>query len=316
MPKLQRLVAFVESAATGSFSAAARKLDITPAAVSKSVLLLEKELGLRLFNRSTRRIRLTHEGERFLARVAPGLRSLDEAVAEVAQGAEAPRGRVRISAPLGFGRRYVLPCLPAVTARHPLIQVELSLENRTVDLVAEGFDIGVRGGVLEDSGLVARRVARLPLVLVASPAYLRRHGVPRREADMAAHQLVGVRLGSGGEIPWVFRDRAGRVRQARLDAVRLWISDPEAALDAALLHAGIAQVGLHHAMPCLRTGRLKALLVGEHHPGEREIAVHYPHRQYLAPRVRVVVDALREALSGHDDLQATPAGLPREWRAS
>lgn len=316
MPRMQRLVAFAESAATGSFSAAARKLDITPAAVSKSVLRLEEELGLRLFNRSTRQLRLTHEGERFLARVAPGLRSLDEAVAEVAQGVEAPRGRVRISAPLGFGRRYVLPCLPSIGTHHPLVQVHLSLENRQVDLVAEGFDIGVRGGILEDSGLVARRVAKLPLVLVASPAYLRSRGVPRREADLAGHQAVGVRLDSGVEIPWAFRDRGGRVRQVRLDAARLWISDPEAALDAALLHAGIAQVGLHHAMPFLRSGRLKAVLVGQHDPGDREIALYYAHRQYLAPRVRVVVDALREALSGHEDLQATPARLPREWLAA
>lgn len=315
MPRLERLVAFVESAATGSFSAAARKLDLTPAAVSKSVLKLEDELGLRLFNRSTRQLRLTHEGERFLARVAPGLRSLDEAVAEVAQGAGVPRGRVRISAPLGFGRRYVMPCLPEVMARHTLIQVELSLTNRQVDLVAEGFDIGVRGGVLEDSALVARRVARLPLVLVASPAYLRRRGAPQREADLAGHDLVGVRLESGAEIPFMFRGRAGGPRPYPADAARLWLSDPEAALDVALLHAGIAQAGLHHAMPFLRTGRLKVLLVGEHDAGDREIALHYPHRQYLAPRVRVVVDALLEALSGHEDLQAMPAKLPREWLA-
>ncbi|MFN7551459.1 MAG: LysR substrate-binding domain-containing protein [Pseudomonadota bacterium] len=313
-PKLQRLVAFVESAANGGFSAAARRLDLTPAAVSKSVQRLEDELGLRLFKRSTRQLRLTPEGERFLAQVAPGLRQLDEAVAAMAQDASLPRGRVRISAPPGFGRRYVLPCLPSLAARHPQLDIELSLENRKVDLIGEGFDIGVRGGPLEDSGLVARRVARLPLVLVASSTYLRRHGAPPSADALSSHQCIGIRLDGGAEIPWRFR-RGGRSHDLRPRGVRLWLSDPEAALDLALAHGGIAQVGLHHAMPGLRSGRLKAVLVGEHDPGDREIAVHYAHRHHLAPRVRVVVDALVDALAGHDDLQVDPGRLPGAWVA-
>jgi DNA-binding transcriptional LysR family regulator len=315
MTNLPALVSFTEAAAAGSFTAAAARLDLTPAAVSKNVARLEGQLGVRLFNRSTRQLRLTAEGERFRERAAAALRALDEAVAEVGRSRGQAVGRVRISVGASFGRHYVLPLLPALLRRHPGLQVDVDLDNRAVDLLAEGYDIGIRGGVIEASNLVARRVARLPLVAVASPGYLRARGVPASMDDLADHELLGVRLVDGREIPWRLRKPGGRgFVEARL-GVRLRLSDPEALIDVALQHAGIAQVGLHHAMPYLRSGRLKAVLTALHDPGEREIVLHYPHRQYLAPRVRVTVDALLAGLADNADLQATRDALPAAYCA-
>ena len=310
MANLALLASFTAAAEAGTFTAAAARLDLTPAAVSKNVARLEAELGVRLFNRSTRQLRLTAEGEAFRERAAAALRMLDEALAEVGRARGEAVGRVRISVGVSFGRRYVLPLLPALTNAHPRLQIELSLDNRAVDLLSEGFDIGIRGGVIPSSGMVARRIAKLPLVLVASPTYLRANGVPKTPADLAQHRLLGVRLPSGQDIPWRFRKSTGRGSVEWPVVAPLWLSDPEALIDPALAHAGIAQLGLHHAMPFLRSGRLKAVLTQLHDPGHREIVLHYPHRQYLAPRVRVVVDALLSGLAQDRDLAATRESLP------
>lgn len=309
MRNLQGLLSFVEAARAGSLSAAARKLDLTPAAVSKNVLRLESELGVRLFYRSTRRLRLTGEGEIFLVRAEGVLRDLDAAVAEVGEAAGAAQGRVRISVGASFGRRWVLPALPELLARHPGLEIEVDLDNRQVDLVAAGFDIGIRGGIVRDSSLVARRICALPLVLVAGVAYLERRGVPRSVAELAGHDLLAVRFANGSVLPWQFRN--GDEAKDFQPEARLWVSEPEALVDLAADGCGIAQIGLYHALPLLRSGALRILLAQQHRAGEREILLHYPHRQYLAPRVRVTVDHLLAVFSAASDLHLTPAELTR-----
>jgi DNA-binding transcriptional LysR family regulator len=301
---LQGLLAFVETAASGSLTGAADRLEITPAAVSKSLAKLEQQLGVRLLNRSTRRLALTHEGEGFLAQARQALRLLDEAVAGVSQAASVPAGRVRISVGIAFGRRWVLPALPALAAAHPDLQVDVDLDNRPVDLVAEGYDIGIRGGVIEDSSLIARRVCSLPLALLASPSYLRRAGVPASPDELANHRCAAARLSSGGPARWRFVRPSGRSFEFHPQP-QLTVSDPEALIDLALAGAGIVQGGLQHALSHLRSGKLKLLLPGLHDPGPREVVVHYPHRQYLAPRVRVVVDALLTHFKDSVDLHCT-----------
>lgn len=305
MKQLQGLLAFVEAATAGSLTAAADRLEVTPAAVSKSLARLEEQLGVRLLHRSTRRLSLTDEGAGFLEKARLALRALDDAVADVSQAASTPAGRVRISVGVAFGRRWVLPFLPALTARHPQLSIELDLDNRPVDLVAEGFDIGIRGGIIEDSSLVARRVCKLPLVLVASPTYLREMGVPTSLEDLPRHRCAALRYSGSTPSPWYFR-RAGGKRIEYLPDAALSVSDPEVLLDVALAHAGIAQTGLHHALPFLRSGRLKLVMLGLHDSGERETVLHYPHRQFLAPRVRVVVDALLEQFAKAEDLHLLP----------
>jgi DNA-binding transcriptional LysR family regulator len=281
---------------------------VSPAAVSKNVNTLETELGVRLFNRNTRRIRLTPEGEAFAETARAALRALDDAVAGVSQGKAVPAGRVRISVGAAFGRGYVLPVLPQLLAAHPKLEIEVSLENRTVDLVGEGYDIGIRGGRARDSSLVSRRVCALPLVLLASPVYLSRRGTPRTADDLPRHDLIGVRFADGHSATWKLRPSPRKPAIDWSPTARAWVSDPEAQLDLARAGAGIVQVALPHAAADLAAGRLVRLLPNLHDPEGREIHLHYPHRQFLSPRVRVVVDALLAAFATSEWLHWRPQG--------
>jgi DNA-binding transcriptional LysR family regulator len=312
---VQGLVSFVESASSASFTAAASRLGVTPAAVGKNVARLEQELGVRLFNRTTRRLSLTAEGRGFLEEAGDALRRLETAVDNVTLAAAEPSGRVRISCSVSFGKRFVLPLLSDIARRHPQLELELVLDNRIVDMVAEGFDIAVRGGTLSDSSLVARHVCRLYSVLVASPAYLREHGVPQSPADLDEHRLLAVRLTSGAR-PWRFRRPSGRGFAERAPTAQLWTSDPDAFLELACAGEGICQAGLMLAAPLLREGRLRLVLQGQYDNGDRQFVLCYPHRPLMSRRVRVVVDALGDGLANLPDLQLSPKTLPREWLAS
>jgi DNA-binding transcriptional LysR family regulator len=311
MKNLQGLLAFVEAAGSGSLTAAADKLDVTPAAVSKSLAKLEAQLGVRLLQRNTRSLALTAEGAAFVGKARDALRALDDAVAEVSRAASAVSGRVRISSAVGFGKRWVLPALPALTMLHPQLVVEVDLDNRPVDLVAEGYDIGVRGGHIEDSSLVLRRVCALPMVLVASPQYLRKHGVPRSVADLAAHHTASVRFATSGVPPWRFKSAPGSRKPplAWTPQAQITTSDADSLADLALAGARIVQTGLQHVLPYLRSGRLKLVLMDLHDSGNREIVLHDAHRSRLAPRVRVVVEALLAYCAAAADLHVTPADV-------
>jgi len=312
---VQCLVSFVESASSGSFTAAANRLGVTPAAVGKNVARLEQELAVRLFNRTTRRLSLTAEGHAFLDEAGDALRRLEEAVDKVTLAATEPSGRVRISCSAAFGRRFVLPLLSGIARRHPQLELDLVLDDRVVDMVAEGFDIAVRGGTLDDSSLVARHVCRLYSVLVASPDYLRRHGVPTSPADLAQHRLMAVRLASGAR-PWRFRRPSGRGFVEHPPSAQLWASDPDAFMELACAGEGICQAGLMLAAPMLREGKLRLVLQGQYDNGDRQFVLCYPHRPLMSRRVRVVVDALGEGLANQPDLLLSPKALPKEWLAS
>ncbi len=316
MKQLQGLLAFIEVADAGSLAEAARRLGVTPAAVSKNLLRLEQQLGVRLMQRNTRRLRLTVEGSGFLGKARAALRALDEAVAEVSQTASVPSGRVRVSVGAAFGRHWVLPALPALAAAHPQLRIEVDLDNRPVDLVAEGYDIGIRGGKVDNSGLVARRVCALPVVLVASATYLKRAGVPSVPDDLLQHCCAQLRLSDGALSSWSFRLPGARRRVVFQPDTALVVNDNEALVDLALTDAGVVQAGLYHALPYLRSGRLKLVLGACHEPGTREFVLHYPHRLYLAPRVRVVVDALLAHFRGATDLHLQPADLPASFHAT
>ncbi|MBA2675401.1 LysR family transcriptional regulator [Ramlibacter sp.] len=312
---LQGMVSFVESAAAGSFTAAAARLGVTPAAVGKNVMRLEQELKVRLFNRTTRRLQLTAEGQSFLAEARDALQALDRAVENLTRTGSQPAGRVRISSSTTFGRRFVLPLLPQLARRHPQLQVELSLDNRVIDVVEEGYDIVVRGGILRDSTLVARRICRLHSVLVASPAYLRKHGVPASPDDLLSHRLLGIRFASGDVAEWSFSTPGGG-RIAWSPPAQVWSSDPDAFLDVVVAGEGICQAALFLAAPLLRAGKLRTVLAGQYHHGERDMMLCYPHRKLLSPRVRVVVDHLAAGFREEPDLRLDPAAMPRAWRAT
>jgi DNA-binding transcriptional LysR family regulator len=309
---LPGLISAVQAADSGSFTAAAQALDLTPAAVSKNVAALEAVLQLRLFNRTTRQLSLTEEGRAFITQARAGLALLQAASTQATQG-QAPQGLVRLNCSVGFGRSFVLPTLPGFYAQHPQVQVELSLNDQAVDLVREGFDVGIRGGSQPPEGMVARKICDVPSVLVATPRYLKQRGVPRHFSDLAAHDLLRVKLHSGRMLPWLFKESGGGERQQRRQRhtvqvpfegpARLLISDPALVLDAALLHLGIARVGLHHAHLALQRGQLVQVLPDQQVPNVVSMSIFYPHRAGMAPRVRVLVDHLLAALAKDPALQ-------------
>lgn len=299
--RLRAMLAFAQAADQGSFAAAARALDISPAAVSKSVAGLEAALGVRLMNRTTRSLTLTGEGSAFLARVREALSALDSAVDAIAAQRAAPIGRVRLSVGSSFGRRYLMPLLPAFRACYPQVRLEIDFDDRHVDIVRQGYDLALRGGTAEDSALVSRVICRFSTVLVASTDYLARHGAPRSIAELARHERITARFLSSGVSNWRFATDKGEAHDLAPDGV-LTLSDPEAVLDAAVLGLGIAQVGVHHAWPHLTAGRLKVVLYDRHQPTEREFSLQYPHRALLAPRVRATTEFLLERLRDNESL--------------
>ena len=307
--RIPAILSFVQSADRGSFTAAARALGISAAAVSKNVARLEAALGVRLFNRTTRSHKLTQEGEAFLERARIAIDALDAAVDAVAAQRASPVGTVRISSGHSFGLTYLMPLLPGLRTRYPGITLEIDFDDRHVDVIAEGYDIALRGGHLPESGLVARQVATLRTVLVASPEYLSRRGVPASADELRQHDLVSIRFLNGQVSPWRFLRPDGTDYEYIPERPIVTVSTPFAALDAARMGMGIAQIGLPHGWPFLRTGELKVLLMGEHHAGSRKLALQFPHRALVAPRVRATVDYLAEQLAANESLGVTLGAL-------
>jgi DNA-binding transcriptional LysR family regulator len=306
LDQVRGLRAFTAAAQHLSFTRAAAELDVSPQAVAAAVARLERTLGVRLLNRSTRSMSLTGEGARLQPRAADALERLRDAMTAAAHG-ETPAGRVRLSVAASFARRFVLPALPRLAELHPALEIELALDDSRVDLIRDGFDIAIRGGVIADAGVVSRPIAPMRAVLVASPRYLARAGVPTRSSELAAHRLIGLRLLSGAAIEWPFVERG--VRSVFEPAGAVAVSDPEAVAQAAAFGLGIGAVAVHHALPLLRAGRLRIVLHEAFRPMVREIALQYPHREHLAPRVRAVVEHLLASFTGQPDLHAKPAEL-------
>jgi DNA-binding transcriptional LysR family regulator len=293
---LPGVISAIQAADSGSFSSAASVLGLTPAAVSKNVATLEAHLKVRLFNRTTRRLSLTEEGRAFVEQARIGVQALEAANTIASQGAQ-PEGLVRVNCSVGFGRRFVLPLLPAFFKSNPKVRVELNLNDSQVDLIEGGFDIGIRGGSQPPEGMVSRKICNIPAVLVASPQYLKAHGIPKSPDDLAAHQLIRVRFLNGRMNAWTFKGKSAKDASALASTAQLMISDPEVILDAALLHLGIARMGRHHAHEALQRGDLVEVLPKQHLPGDASMTLFYPHRAHLAPRVRVLVDFLLKELA-------------------
>jgi DNA-binding transcriptional LysR family regulator len=283
------LDAFVASVDEGSFSAAARRLGITPPAVSKSVARLEAGLGVRLFQRSTRSLSLTEEGERLYAQVRRPWIEIADALSQSQEGAGKPAGTLKVSLAPAVGRMYVIPLLDAFMARYPDIVPDLRFENRQVDLIAEGFDVAIGGGLPLTEGLVARELAAVRIVLVAAPASLAQHGTPDVPADLARHRgLLRRSIGSGRLIPWILRNREGGEVVANVRAVAV-MDDPEALARAVACAMGIALLPLPHALPLLQRGEIVPVLP-DWYTETRPISIYYSSRKLLPAKVRVFVD--------------------------
>ena len=253
LEKTTGLVAFVRTVETGSFSAASRMVGSTQSAVSKSVARLEQRLGVRLIQRSTRTLSLTPEGVAYYERVSPLLRAIEDAE-DVVQVASEAKGLLRVSAPQEFGRFPMAAWAPEFLARYPGVRLELSVTDRNVDLIREGYDLVVRMGELRDTELFSRKIAEIRWILVASPSYLERHGHPRTIDDLESHQCIRYLTGTR---PWPIEFACGRtfVPNGRLDT-----DDSASIRQAALASAGIAYQLRMTVTDYLADGRLLEVL--------------------------------------------------------
>lgn len=309
--RVRAILSFVEASDAGSFAAAARALGISSAAVSKNVASLEQALGIRLMNRTTRKLSITEEGEVFLKQARIAIEALDTAVDTVLSRKMETSGHVRISTSAAFGRDQLIPVLPGLRTRYPALSVEVDFDDRVVDLVKDNYDLAIRGGRIIDSSLVSRPVCRLNMVLVASPEYLEMNGTPQVPDDLKRHNLIARRFLGGKLTPWGFRMSDGSLTTLEPDPPVVTLSAPEAQIQAARLGLGIAQVGVHHALESLRAGELKVVLFGQHDPGNYELVIQYPHRALIAPRVRATVEYLLAAFKQDESIHYSLDELQR-----
>ena len=283
------LDAFIATADEGSFSAAARRLGLTPAAVSKSVGQLEARLGVRLFQRSTRSLALTTDGERLYGQVRQPWAEIGDALTDLRQGAGKPAGTLKVALAHTVGREYFVPLLGDFVRRFPDVVPDLHFDNRQVDIVAEGFDVAIGGGIELTDALIARELARLRIVLVAAPAYLKAHRAPALPRDLARHAgLLRRSLATGRLLPWALKNGNGEELVASVRPVMV-LDDPEAMARAAATGMGIAMLPLPHALPLLESGALVRVLRAWY-AETRPLTIYYTSRKLVPAKVRVFVD--------------------------
>jgi DNA-binding transcriptional LysR family regulator len=294
METLANLESFVRSAETGSFSAAARRLSLTPAAVSRNVALLERNLGVRLFQRSTRKLTLSEAGERFLVEIGGNLEALQAAIASVSNDRSEPAGVLRVSMAPTFGITYVMPLLPAFLARYPMIRPDWQFENRPVDLIEEGYDAALGGGFDLAPGVVSRPLAPAHLVAVASPAYMAGRKTPGDPRDLEDLDGIVMRSGRTGRVRHrTMRDTAGNEMPARLGET-IMVNDPAAMREAAILGLGVTLLAVSDVLSSIERGALVRLLP-RWYADAGAISIYYATRALLPAKTRVFVDFIVEA---------------------
>jgi DNA-binding transcriptional LysR family regulator len=287
MNKFQAMLAFVRVAESGSFTSAATQLGVSVSAVAKAVARLEEELGAQLLARSTRRLALNDDGRNFYARCQQILNDIEDAEASVKSAGETPKGRLRMALPVLFGRLTFLPRVAEFIARYPDIVLDLSFDDRPVDLIERGLDVAVQVGNLSDSRCITRLLNHGPRVTAASPSYLERHGEPKKPGDLAAHNCI---VSNYGPV-WSFNERGNRVEVP----VRgnLVVTGGDALREAVLLGLGVAQSNWWTLRHDLAVGTLKPLLA-EFAVEGRPLSVVYPPTRHVPRKLRVMIDFLVE----------------------
>ena len=291
----------------GSFSGAAREMDISTPAVSKRLAQMEARLGVQLLNRTTRRVSLTQEGEIYLQHARRILVDIDDMERLVGNAVAAPKGLLRVNATLGFGRSHIAPLISRFVKQHPDVQVELQLTVNPPPLNEDAFDVCIRFGEPPDARVIARQLAPNRRLLCASPAYLAQHGTPKVPHDLTRHNCIGIRQGSEGYGIW----RLSSGKQTETVKVRgnLSTSDGEIAVNWALDGHGILMRAEWDIAKYLRSGRLRLVLEQWQTP-PADIHVVYPQRHQLSARVRAFVDFLAR----HFEKSSTrAAGLMTDW---
>lgn len=309
MSRLDEMEVFAAVVESGGFSAAARLLGLSKSAISKQVGRLEDRLGVRLLNRTTRRLSLTEAGSTFHAACRRVLDEAEAAEQAVSDLAAAPRGLLKLNAPMSFGFLHLGAAIPAFHQRYPQIRVDAAMNDRFVDLVEEGYDVAIRIGALSDSSLIARRLAPSRTVLCASPDYLVRRGRPEQPRDLAGHDCL-LYTNCANPREWIL-DGAGGRQAVAVDGPLL-ANNGDVLCAAAVAGMGITRLPTFIVGPQLRDGRLEVILP-DHPVPEEAIHAVYPHSRNLSPKVRVFIDFLTERFGPEPywdaglHLPATPA---------
>lgn len=288
MQDLARIRAFVQVFDAGGFSAAARQHGRSKALLSKYVTDLEDYLGVRLMNRTTRKLSLTEAGEAYYREASQLLQQLDDLDASISDQTTAPRGLLRISAPRNFGERTLAPAIFDFLTKYPDVSVDLRLEDRYADLVDEGIDLALRISTLTDSSLIARKIADMRIVIAGSPALLKRVGTPRAPEGLRGLPCV-IDTNLQGQANWRFVEDGKTVSVHVTGPVR--VNSPLAAMQAATRGLGFAAMPSYLADPAIESGELVAVLESFVPVGQTLQAV-YPHRRHLAGKVRALIDHL------------------------
>jgi DNA-binding transcriptional LysR family regulator len=288
MDRFQLMHVFVAVAEEQGFAAGARRLRMSPPAVTRAVAALERRLKVKLLNRTTRFVRTTEVGQRYLDDARRILAEADEADEAAAGVDAAPRGHLAVTAPVLFGRMFVMPVIVEYLNRYPDTAVSAVLLDRVVNLLEEGLDVGIRIGELPDSGMQAVAVGSVRLVVCASREYLRRHGVPRSPEDLLQHSIITSSAGSAS-INWQFGSRVLRIEP------RLTVTTNDGAIDAALRGFGITRMLSYQVSPYVTAGDLRSVLT-EHEPAPRPIHIVHREGRHACAKVRAFVDLTVERL--------------------
>ena len=294
MKYFRNVVAFAKTVEQGSFTSAAAALGVSPAAVSKSVQNLERGLGVRLLNRSTRRLALTEEGGVFYRHCRSAMLEFDNALSAVAEKDREPTGVLRVTSATTFGRTHVVPLLSEFTTRFPKVTLDFVLEDRFVDLVHEEYDVCIRLDASPPGSLVAKRIVSVQAIVCGSPAYFRRHPIPRHPEDLLSHDCIRFRsLGTRRVLDWEFQ----RDGKAFLQPMRrkLILTDPEGICGLVARGHGLGQIPSYLAVPLIAAAKLKPVLL-DYLSQSRTIYVCHSRGKYLAPRIRAFADFLVEKL--------------------
>ena len=296
MEDLRLIRSFLTVVAQGNnFSAAARELSVTPAAISKNIKRLEETLGIRVFHRNTRSLSLTPEGRLVFEKYTIAMEQIEQARRLAAARGSDNRGLIRITMTRSFGRHVVMPVLQEFLAVYPDIDLDVSLDDHLTDIIRDGFDVGVRGGPHPDGGsYIIRKLAPLQPLVCAAPAYLKRQGEPRHPDELVHHNCILWKHPlTGRPFPWEFKVGGKTVTT---EVAGSWqCSDLEAVHDLILRGAGLGIVASYRAAPLIAAGKLREVLP-DHRPPARHYYIHYPHRELQAKRVRLLVDFLLDRI--------------------
>ncbi len=290
--------AFVAVVEAESFTKAAGRLGLTKSAVSRRIADLEADLGVQLLHRTTRRLSLTEAGARYFEHARRALTEAEAAEDAATELQHVPRGRLRINTPMSFGRLHVSPAIPIFLQRYPDVQVDVTMEDRVVDLVEGGYDLAIRIGNLPDSSLVGRRLAVSRSVVCAAPTYLDERGEPTTPEALRDHDCLLYSYYSEAN-EWAF-ERAGHVQRVRVSGSYL-VNNSEALRDAVLQGVGVARIPTFIVGPDIAEGRLVQLFCDYRMPSQDIYAV-WPERRHMPTKVRVFIDFLTERIGGADPI--------------